>query len=198
MANDPIFWLYHCNIDRSWASWNQAGGHNPTDDGFLGQTFTFVDENGKPLQSKVADVLYTGPLGYVYDRYLDRPPDSAPFLMDPGYTSPSTPPLAAFTSKNPQPSSFSRDLLQSDSSTECPPHIEFCRNLLEGETNPGGEAVVGGVVYPENGIVIDVGRTIAGKRQRSADPKVKIVPRSRGAWQYEARKNRSRIIAVCD
>ena|SRR5271168_3496934 len=84
MANDPIFWLYHCNIDRIWASWNQAGGHNPTDDGFLGQTFTFVDETGKPLQSKVADVLYTGPLGYVHDRYLDRPPDSVPFLNGSG------------------------------------------------------------------------------------------------------------------
>jgi len=78
-ANDPIFWLHHCNIDRIWASWNRAGGRNPTDEAFLGQAFIFVDEAGKPLQQKVADALDTVPLGYAYDRYLDRPPGSVPF-----------------------------------------------------------------------------------------------------------------------
>jgi tyrosinase len=78
-ANDPIFWLHHCNIDRIWASWNRAGGRNPTDEAYLGQVFTFVDEAGKPLQRRVADVLDTAPLGYAYDRYLDRPLGSVPF-----------------------------------------------------------------------------------------------------------------------
>ncbi len=78
-ANDPIFWLHHCNIDRIWASWNRAGGRNPTDEAYLGQAFTFVDEAGEPLQTKVADVSETVPLGYVYDRYLDRPRNSVPF-----------------------------------------------------------------------------------------------------------------------
>jgi tyrosinase len=78
-ANDPIFWLHHCNIDRIWASWNQAGGRNPTDEAYLGQVFTFVDEAGKPLQKTVAEVLDTAPLGYAYDRYLDRPTGSVPF-----------------------------------------------------------------------------------------------------------------------
>ena len=78
-ANDPIFWLHHCNIDRIWASWNRAGGRNPTDEGFLSRVFTFVDETGKPLQRTVADVLDTVPLGYVYDRYLARPAGSVLF-----------------------------------------------------------------------------------------------------------------------
>ena len=78
-ANDPIFWLHHCNIDRIWASWNRAGGRNPTDAAYLGQVFTFVDEARKPLQRKVADVLDAAPLGYAYDRYLDRPLGSVPF-----------------------------------------------------------------------------------------------------------------------
>ena len=78
-ANDPIFWLHHCNIDRIWASWNRAGGRNPSDEAYLGQVFTFVDEAGRPLQIKVADVLDTASLGYAYDRYLDRPPGSVPF-----------------------------------------------------------------------------------------------------------------------
>jgi tyrosinase len=78
-ANDPIFWLHHCNIDRIWASWNRAGGRNPSDESYLGQLFTFVDEAGKPLWMRVADVLDTARLGYAYDRYLKRPPGSVPF-----------------------------------------------------------------------------------------------------------------------
>jgi tyrosinase len=83
-ANDPIFWLHHCNIDRIWASWNRAGGRNPTDEGFLSRAFTFADEAGKPLQKTVADVLDTAALGYVYDRYLDRPRGSVLFSSAPG------------------------------------------------------------------------------------------------------------------
>jgi tyrosinase len=78
-ANDPIFWLHHCNIDRIWASWNRAGGRNPNSEEYLRQVFTLVDETGEPLQTKVADVSETVPLGYVYDRYLDRPRGSVPF-----------------------------------------------------------------------------------------------------------------------
>jgi hypothetical protein len=78
-ANDPIFWLHHCNIDRIWASWNRAGGRNPTDDRYLRQLFTFVDEAGKPLPRRVGDVMETPALGYTYDRYLDRPTGSVPF-----------------------------------------------------------------------------------------------------------------------
>jgi len=79
-ANDPIFWLHHCNIDRIWASWNRAGGRNPSDDAYLGQVFAFVDETGKPLPIRVADVLDTVALGYGYDGYLNRPSGSAPFF----------------------------------------------------------------------------------------------------------------------
>jgi tyrosinase len=83
-ANDPIFWLHHCNIDRIWASWNRAGGRNPTDETFLGQVFTFADQAGMPVQRKVVDVLDTMALGYVYDRYLERPPGSVAFASAAG------------------------------------------------------------------------------------------------------------------
>src|SRR6516225_4237269 len=78
-ANDPIFWLHHCNIDRIWASWSRAGGRNPADEAYLDQIFTFVDEAGNPLHIRVAEVLDTAPLGYAYDRNLDRPLSSVPF-----------------------------------------------------------------------------------------------------------------------
>src|SRR6516164_4639469 len=78
-ANDPIFWLHHCNIDRIWASWNRAGGRNPSDGSYLGRVFTFVDEAGETLRIRVADVLDTAALGHAYDGYLDRPSGSVPF-----------------------------------------------------------------------------------------------------------------------
>jgi tyrosinase len=76
-ANDPIFWLHHCNIDRLWASWNKAGGRNPKDGDFLKEKFTFADENGKSATAQVANYLDMG--DYEYDSYVKRPPGSAPF-----------------------------------------------------------------------------------------------------------------------
>jgi tyrosinase len=78
-ANDPIFWLHHCNIDRIWASWNKAGGKNPNDATFKAQKFTFANTNGQAVQRAVGTVLDTQQLNYVYDNYLRRPPGSQPF-----------------------------------------------------------------------------------------------------------------------
>jgi tyrosinase len=68
-AQDPIFWMHHCNIDRLWASWNAAGRTNPP----LSQTFTFADRNGKPVVVDIADYLDIGKLGYTYDRFEPVP-----------------------------------------------------------------------------------------------------------------------------
>jgi tyrosinase len=78
-ANDPIFWLHHCNIDRIWASWNKAGGKNPNDAAFKAQQFTFANTGGTAVQRTVGTVLDTQQLDYVYDNYLQRPPGSQPF-----------------------------------------------------------------------------------------------------------------------
>ncbi len=78
-ANDPIFWLHHCNIDRIWASWNKAGGKNPADATFTAQKFTFANTSGQGVQRAVGTVLDTQQLSYVYDNYLPRPPGSQPF-----------------------------------------------------------------------------------------------------------------------
>ncbi|MBK8151258.1 MAG: tyrosinase family protein [Acidobacteria bacterium] len=66
-ANDPIFWFHHCNIDRLWASWNNAGRKNLADSSFLNKTFTFADENGNRVEARVADFLDIGGLAYTYD-----------------------------------------------------------------------------------------------------------------------------------
>jgi tyrosinase len=65
-ANDPIFWLHHCNIDRLWASWNQGGGQNPGGT-WPSQSFTFADGNGQRITAQVANVADTSQLGYSYD-----------------------------------------------------------------------------------------------------------------------------------
>jgi tyrosinase len=78
-ANDPIFWLHHCNIDRIWASWNKAGGLNPNDATFKNKKFTFAGTNGKAVQRAVSTVLQTQQLDYVYDTFVQRPAGSPPF-----------------------------------------------------------------------------------------------------------------------
>jgi len=71
-ANDPIFWLHHCNIDRLWASWNKCH-KNPDTPAWLNQTFTFADENAKPVTAKVANFETVQELAYTYDHFETVP-----------------------------------------------------------------------------------------------------------------------------
>jgi hypothetical protein len=68
-ANDPIFWLHHCNIDRTWNRWlNQGQGRvNPSDSSFLNQEYSYVDEQGNVVTNKVSDIISSATLGYTYD-----------------------------------------------------------------------------------------------------------------------------------
>jgi tyrosinase len=72
-ANDPVFWMHHCNIDRLWASWNRAGRLNPTAAAWLNKTFTFADENGMPVTAKISDFDSTAERGYTYDHFEPVP-----------------------------------------------------------------------------------------------------------------------------
>lgn len=80
-AQDPIFWLHHCNLDRLWASWLASGGRNPTDPTFLNEPFTFVDALGKSAIKTPGDVLDTADLGYSYDRLEQRSGDCPSFTQ---------------------------------------------------------------------------------------------------------------------
>jgi hypothetical protein len=66
-ANDPIFWLHHCNIDRIWASWNAAGHANPSDASFLNKPFPFADPMGAEVDYVVSQFLDIATVGYSYD-----------------------------------------------------------------------------------------------------------------------------------
>jgi tyrosinase len=59
-AQDPIFYLHHCNIDRIWNAWLAQGGgrSNPlTDTTWKTKKFVFFDENGKQVTMTGCDVL---------------------------------------------------------------------------------------------------------------------------------------------
>lgn len=66
-ANDPIFWLHHCNIDRLWAAWNAGGRNNPNTGAWLNKTFVFADENGVRVVARVRDFRNINPLRYRYE-----------------------------------------------------------------------------------------------------------------------------------
>jgi outer membrane protein OmpA-like peptidoglycan-associated protein/subtilisin family serine protease len=77
-ANDPIFWMHHCNVDRLWASWNRGGGRNPTDQAWLGQTFIFADGNGSRVVARAGDFVSTDARGYSYDCLEPAPRGARP------------------------------------------------------------------------------------------------------------------------
>jgi tyrosinase len=71
-AEDPIFWLHHCNIDRIWASWNRIPGRrNPA---WPDRKFPFAQGDGKQVDVPVAGANTTERLGYRYDSYIAPPP----------------------------------------------------------------------------------------------------------------------------
>jgi tyrosinase len=71
-AQDPIFYLHHCNIDRLWASWNNSGHANPA----LDHAYVFADENGQRVDVNAANVMNLAVLDYAYDQ-LETPPGAS-------------------------------------------------------------------------------------------------------------------------
>ena len=69
-AQDPIFYLHHCNIDRLWNVWlAQGGGRSDplTDTTWKTKKFVFFDENGKQVTMTGCDVLRAqDQLNYTY------------------------------------------------------------------------------------------------------------------------------------
>ena len=77
-AQDPVFWLHHCNIDRLWEEWaRKCGGRaNPTDAPWLTKTYTFFDENGTAISMNGSQVVNTATqLNYKYDFPFKLPCD---------------------------------------------------------------------------------------------------------------------------
>lgn len=75
-AQDPVFWMHHCNIDRLWASWNRAGYLNPANLDFLSQVFWFAGPDGQAVSTKVGDVMSIEQLNYTYEEFEPAPAPS--------------------------------------------------------------------------------------------------------------------------
>lgn len=70
-AEDPLFWLHHCNIDRFWANWNdKLKRSNPVTQNWKDITYKnmFFDRKGKAIENFTIDRLNaTKELKYYYD-----------------------------------------------------------------------------------------------------------------------------------
>ena len=80
-SNDPIFWLHHANIDRTWDCWTSIAGHkNPTTAAFLTKKYSFVDAKGNQVTNAVSDLFNGTLVDYVYEQGSNcgRPALAAP------------------------------------------------------------------------------------------------------------------------
>jgi len=62
---DPIFWLHHCNVDRLWAQWQNAGHTTPNQPQvYNGQ---FVNAAGDSVNASAAGAVDFRAMGFTYD-----------------------------------------------------------------------------------------------------------------------------------
>jgi Common central domain of tyrosinase/Polyphenol oxidase middle domain len=99
-GRDPIFFAHHANLDRLWEIWRQTPEHRQTEPqsaDFLNKEFPFTWLDGNVIMVKVADVMDTQKLGYVYDSLsVFRPPAQAPIVSAQSAAAP-LPPIAKET-----------------------------------------------------------------------------------------------------
>jgi hypothetical protein len=67
-AQDPIFWIHHCNIDRLWAKWiaSGQGRSNPTSTGWLNRSHTFINGQGQRVTMTTAQLTQLEGAAYRY------------------------------------------------------------------------------------------------------------------------------------
>ena len=64
-AQDPIFWLHHCNIDRLWWSWQETHASS-SDSQWANQAFSFFDADGTVVAKRARELEDVALLGYTY------------------------------------------------------------------------------------------------------------------------------------
>ena len=105
-ANDPIFWLHHCNIDRIWNRWlNRGEGRaDPRDSGWLGKTYSFADDTGQVVTHTIRELLDMARFAYYYDNVPNPSAEGVPGGRPPERVGEASKPIrAASTLKDDQP-----------------------------------------------------------------------------------------------
>jgi len=85
-ANDPVFWLHHCNIDRIWAAWSASGGKTPTSTNGINWSDTYfgfpTSKDDKPERTAISAIADISKLPYKYDSLPGVPTGVAPGLAE--------------------------------------------------------------------------------------------------------------------
>ncbi len=80
---DPVFYMHHANIDRLWQCWLNRAAHGQAIDlawaranlgmpeSWFQTSYQFIDENGKAVSMKIADVFTLGMVDTHYDKETD-------------------------------------------------------------------------------------------------------------------------------
>ena len=104
-AQDPIFWMHHCNIDHIWERWMRE--KNPVmpdkNDPWMTKSFSFFDENGKAVKMSGKDIVdIARQLDYKYDDVNIKPETTDKELPPPIVMShaPTAPPIVVAVSTN--------------------------------------------------------------------------------------------------
>jgi tyrosinase len=92
-AQDPIFFMHHCQIDHLWASWQSysdstlefaspPGTENfPTEQTWDSATWYFVNGSGALVTANAPSAVDYTALGYQYDSLVPQPPSAPPVMM---------------------------------------------------------------------------------------------------------------------
>jgi tyrosinase len=85
-ANDPLFWVHHCNLDRLWESWNRVAGRlNPA---WPNRIFPFANGKGQAINVAAGQANRTSLLNYQYDTYAAVPGSAPPLSLAPASSAP--------------------------------------------------------------------------------------------------------------
>lgn len=77
-SNDPIFWLHHANIDRTWSCWrNMPNNEDRSDPEYANEQFSFINQSGNLVTHTAGEVSSGGFIDYQYEQETDCKRDTA-------------------------------------------------------------------------------------------------------------------------